>query len=113
MSVLGAVATGSSTLFDVSGPLYRCDNTTGYRHSRLLIRSLPLPVLTHRPATNTPGSSAANSTSNSIEAAGTAPAVSSFVHAAFQNRLQTETALEQVPESESAATERVTATGDH
>src|SRR5436190_18495945 len=41
------------------------------------------------------------------------PLFASFVHAAFQNRLQTETALEQMREGESIATERATAAGDH
>src|SRR5437899_1468128 len=38
------------------------------------------------------------------------PLFASFVHAAFQNRLQTETALEQMPETESAAVERTAVT---
>jgi len=37
------------------------------------------------------------------------PLFASFVHAAFQNRLQTETALEQLPEVESAVVERAAA----
>ncbi len=37
------------------------------------------------------------------------PLFASFVHAAFQNRLQTETALEQMPETESATIDYVTA----
>src|SRR6478672_1644032 len=39
------------------------------------------------------------------------PLFASFVHAAFQNRLQTETALEQMPEGESASLERTASTG--
>jgi len=39
------------------------------------------------------------------------PLFASFVHAAFQNRLQTETALEQMPESESASVDRAATTG--
>jgi CTP synthase len=41
------------------------------------------------------------------------PLFASFVRAAFQSRLQAETALEQMPEGESVATDRVTARGDH
>jgi CTP synthase len=41
------------------------------------------------------------------------PLFASFVRAAFQNRLQTETALEQMPEGESVSTDRVVAAGDH
>ncbi len=39
------------------------------------------------------------------------PLFASFVHAAFQNRLQTETALEQMVESESASVDRAATTG--
>jgi len=41
------------------------------------------------------------------------PLFASFVHAAFQNRLQTETALEQMPETESAAIERAAVGGEN
>ena len=34
------------------------------------------------------------------------PLFASFVHAAFQNRLKTETAVEQMPETESSAVDR-------
>ena len=37
------------------------------------------------------------------------PLFASFVHAAFQNRLQTETALEQMPETEAATSDRAAA----
>jgi len=40
------------------------------------------------------------------------PLFASFVHAAFQNRLQTETALEQMPERESAAVDRTAVVSD-
>ena len=41
------------------------------------------------------------------------PLFASFVHAAFQNRLQTETALEQMPETESAAIDRAAAASEN
>ena len=41
------------------------------------------------------------------------PLFASFVHAAFQNRLQTETAHEQIPETESAAIDRAAAVGEN
>jgi CTP synthase len=41
------------------------------------------------------------------------PLFSSFVHAAFQNRLQTETALEQMPEGETAPIDRAAVAGEN
>ncbi len=41
------------------------------------------------------------------------PLFASFVHAAFQNRLQTETSVEQLPEPETSAIERVATAGDN
>ena len=41
------------------------------------------------------------------------PLFASFVHAAFQNRLRTETALEQMPETESAAIDRAAALSEN
>jgi len=41
------------------------------------------------------------------------PLFASFVHAAFQNRLQTETALEQMVESEPTVSERVVAASEN
>jgi CTP synthase len=41
------------------------------------------------------------------------PLFASFVHAAFQNRLQTETAHEQIPETESAAIDRAAVAGEN
>lgn len=41
------------------------------------------------------------------------PLFASFVHAAFQNRLQTETSLEQMPEAESAAIDRAAAASEN
>src|SRR5437867_3610025 len=41
------------------------------------------------------------------------PLFASFVHAAFQNRLQTETALEQIPETESATIDRAAAASEN
>jgi CTP synthase len=41
------------------------------------------------------------------------PLFASFVHAAFQNRLQTETSVEQLPELETSAIERAATAGDN
>ncbi len=41
------------------------------------------------------------------------PLFASFVHAGFQNRLQTETALEQMPEPESAMLDRAAAASEN
>jgi CTP synthase len=41
------------------------------------------------------------------------PLFASFVHAAFQNRLQTETALEQMPETDTAALDRAAAVSEN
>src|SRR4029434_10200026 len=41
------------------------------------------------------------------------PLFSSFVHAAFQNRLQTEAAIEQMPESEAVPVDRAAVAGEN
>ena len=67
---------------------------------------LPVPVAVASPAAPSPTMMIAVNSSPH-------PLFASFVHAAFQNRLQTETAVEQMPENEAPLIDRAVAASEN